>query len=86
MGFSPALAFHEVGRIEQLLKILPDAPAVYGEWKRLVIQHNVLGSKVHDTRLVAVMNIHQVKRLLTFNTSDFARYAIEAIHPASLLI
>ncbi len=72
-------------KIEQFLTVLPDSPAVYAEWKRLVVQHSVLGTKVHDTKLVATMNLHGVRRILTFNTDDFARYDIEAIHPSSLL-
>jgi predicted nucleic acid-binding protein len=40
---------------------------------------------VHDTRLVAAMHIYGVKRILTFNTKDFARFdTIEAIHPLQL--
>jgi predicted nucleic acid-binding protein len=49
------------------------------EWKRLVVQHSVLGSKVHDAKLVATMNVHGIRRILTFNTEDFTRYGIEAI-------
>jgi predicted nucleic acid-binding protein len=42
-------------------------------------------AKVHDTKLVAVMNVHGVRKILTFNTADFTRYEIETLHPASLL-
>jgi predicted nucleic acid-binding protein len=56
------------------------------EWKQLVVRHGVQGSKVHDARLVATMNIHGIRRILTFNTDDFTRYDIDAIHPSSLLI
>jgi hypothetical protein len=31
------------------------------------------------------MSVHNIHRILTFNTSDFARYDLEAIHPSSLL-
>jgi hypothetical protein len=31
------------------------------------------------------MNVHGVRRILTFDIGDFARYDIEAIHPGSLL-
>jgi hypothetical protein len=31
------------------------------------------------------MNVHGVRRILTFNTDDFERYDIEAVNPASLL-
>src|SRR5436190_1727313 len=58
LGFSPTFAMSEVEQIEQVLTLLPDSPAVYPEWKRLVAAYAVGGSKVHDARLVAVMNVH----------------------------
>jgi predicted nucleic acid-binding protein len=67
-----------------VLTLLPDSPAVYEEWKRLVITYAVSGAKVHDARLVAVMNVHGVRQILTFNTSDFARFEIEALHPSAV--
>ena len=85
LGFSVALVWGEIEKIERFLTLLPDSPAVYGEWKRLVVQHGVLGSKVHDAKLVATMNVHGIRRILTFNTEDFTRSDIEAIHPLSLL-
>lgn len=51
-GFSVALTLGEMEKIERFLTVLPDSPAVYAEWKRLVVQHGVLGSKVHDAKLV----------------------------------
>jgi predicted nucleic acid-binding protein len=65
--------------------MLPDSPDVYPEWKRLVVQHAVRGSKVHDAKLVATMNVHGIRQILTFNTGDFARYDVDAIHPSALL-
>jgi predicted nucleic acid-binding protein len=85
LGFSVALALGELEKIERFLTVLPDSPAVYEEWKRLVFRHRVLGTKVHDAKLVATMNVHGVRRILTFNIEDFTRYDIEAIHPVSLL-
>jgi predicted nucleic acid-binding protein len=85
LGFAPAMALAEVEKIERILTRLPDTAAVYAEWKRLVVQHSVIGSKVHDARLVATMNVHGVHRILTFNTDDFTRYGIEVLHPTSLL-
>ncbi|MGA2596236.1 MAG: hypothetical protein ABSH09_04400 [Bryobacteraceae bacterium] len=86
LGFSVALTHGEVEKIERFLTILPDSPAVYVEWKRLVIRHEVLGSEVHDAKLVATMNVQSIRRILTFNTGDFARYDIEAVRPSSLLV
>ncbi|HEY7392059.1 MAG TPA: type II toxin-antitoxin system VapC family toxin [Bryobacteraceae bacterium] len=85
LGFSSVLALEELEKIERFLAVLPDSPAVYAEWKRLVVRHGVLGSKVHDARLVATMNVHGIRRILTFNTADFSRYDIEAVHPSTLM-
>jgi len=82
IGFSPQDALREVAQIERVLTLLPDSPAVYLEWKRLVALHAVSGAKVHDAKLVAAMNVHGVSRILTFNIADFARYDVEAIDPA----
>jgi predicted nucleic acid-binding protein len=81
LGFSVALVMAEIEKIERFLTLLPDSPAVYGEWKRLVVQHGVLGSKVHDAKLVATMNIHGVRRILTVNTGDFLDGAAGPVAP-----
>src|ERR1700733_10001486 len=60
LGFSVELALGELEKIERFLTVLPDSPAIYGEWKRLVVRHSVLGSKVHDAKLVATMNVHGI--------------------------
>ena len=65
LGFPVTLALAELEKIERFLTVLPDSPAVYGEWKCLVVQHSVLGSKVHDAKLVATMKVHSIRRILT---------------------
>jgi hypothetical protein len=35
-------------------------------------------------RLVAAMNAHRVRRILTFNADDFVRYDVEVLHPAAI--
>ncbi len=85
LGFSPAFALGEVRKIEAALTLLPDSPAAYEEWKRLVAAHAVSGVKVHDARLAALMNVHGVRRILTFNTGDFGRFGVEAVHPSSVV-
>jgi predicted nucleic acid-binding protein len=84
LGFSAELALAEVNKFETVLALLPDVPAVYPEWKRLILRHNVLGVKVHDARLVAAMHVHNVRRILTFNVGDFARYGIDVLEPRSV--
>lgn len=84
-GLSPAEANHRAIAIELRLSLLPDTPDVHIEWRKLLVAHGISGVQVHDARLVAAMHVHGVKRILTFNTRDFARFTdIEVIHPADL--
>jgi predicted nucleic acid-binding protein len=71
--------------IERLFILLPDGPAVHLEWRRLVVAHDVRGVQVHDARLVALMRVHRLTRILTFDVADFARYpGISPVHPREL--
>jgi predicted nucleic acid-binding protein len=86
LGFSHEEALQEVASIENLLTLLPDIPAIYPVWKRLVQDHRVQGVKVYDARLVAVMSVYLIDTILTFNIADFKRYGnVSAIPPASML-
>lgn len=84
LGLSIALVAREIEDIDRVMTLLPDTPAIYAEWKRLVTRHEVRGVKVHDARLVAAMNVHGVRRILTFNVADFARFDVEALHPGDV--
>jgi predicted nucleic acid-binding protein len=82
LGFSPAQAEAEVSRIESLLTLMNDTPAIYAEWRRLVVAHAVSGRQVHDARIAAAMRVHGIPHLLTFNGDDFKRYSgITAVVP-----
>jgi predicted nucleic acid-binding protein len=86
LGFSLEQAFREVSNIELLLTMLPEIPAIYTAWKQIVSEHRVQGVKVHDARLVAIMNVYAVESVLTFNDADFKRYSrITSIHPSSIV-
>ena len=64
---------------------LPDSLSVHEQWRKFLVTYGVSGVQVHDARLAAAMRAHDVKRILTFNDRDFARYAdIEAIHPRAV--
>jgi predicted nucleic acid-binding protein len=69
-------------QVEAKFRLLPDGLAVHQEWRRLLVEYRICGVQVHDARLVAAMLVHGVKRILTFNTKDFAHFdGIEAIDP-----
>jgi predicted nucleic acid-binding protein len=84
-GLSPDAANRRAIAVESRLLLLPDSVAVHNEWRRLLVDYRISGVQVHDARLVAAMHVHGVKRILTFNTKDFARFdEIEVIHPIDL--
>ncbi|MGD0548378.1 MAG: type II toxin-antitoxin system VapC family toxin [Terracidiphilus sp.] len=85
-GLSPDEADLRAREVEAWFDLLPDSVAVYNEWRRLLVDYRVSGVQVHDARLVAAMHVHGVKRILTFNTKNFARYdQIEAVHPLQMV-
>jgi predicted nucleic acid-binding protein len=49
-GLTVAKAEREVRVIEAGMSLLPDNQAVYQEWRRIIVQHAVLGVQVHDAR------------------------------------
>jgi len=84
-GLSPTVAAVEIGGVERFFQLAPDTPDIYPEWRRLVVAAGVSGVQVHDARLAAVMRVHGIAHILTFNTPDFARYpGITPVHPATL--
>ena len=84
-GLSPEEADIRVRDVEAKFALLPDSLDVHQDWRKLLVAHRISGVQVHDARLVAAMHVHGVKRILTFNTRDFARFTdIDAVHPADL--
>jgi predicted nucleic acid-binding protein len=78
-GLSLVDAEWELRLIERVFPTARDSPAIYPEWRRLVVAYGVAGAKVHDARLVAAMRTNGIDRILTLNTADFTRYAPEGI-------
>ena len=73
--------------LEEAFSLLPDSADVYREWRQLALEYEVSGVQVHDARLVASMIVHNVTHILTFNVTDFERYADEgivAVDPAAV--
>jgi predicted nucleic acid-binding protein len=86
-GLTAADAELEVQAIEHGMTLLPDNEAVYREWRKIVVQHKILGVQVHDARLAAAMYVHRVTHILTLNVPDFNRFGgLVAIHPRSVEI
>lgn len=75
LELSVADAAKELKRLKRFFTLRPDSPAIYSKWEKLVVQHQVTGKPSHDARLVAAMKAHNLTHILTFNISDFKRFA-----------
>ena len=71
-GWNGERTAREVDDLQKRFPLLADSPEVFTRWLDLVKQLPVTGKRVHDARLVAVLQAHAVENLITFNTSDFA--------------
>jgi predicted nucleic acid-binding protein len=68
--------------IERRMTLLTEDERVYPAWRRLLITCEVHGVQVYDAHLAAVLEVHGVTRLLTFNGADFKRFpSLIAVHP-----
>lgn len=89
LGMTTTQAESELTRVEFLFPLLPDSPAVYPAWRRLVIGAGVSGKPTHDARILAFAQVYGIKRLLTFNVRDFTRYAslapdVQIVDPSAI--
>ena len=73
--------------LERFIDVLKEPETAYSKWKEILVKHQVSGKQVHDARLVALMRAYRIKRSLTFNESDFARYGgVEAVTPQLVMV
>ena len=85
LGMSPLMTASEVRVLRDLFRVLEGKPGIADAWEKLVSGHLVSGKQAHDAHLAAVMNIHGLRRILTFNGADFRRYdSVEVIVPSSI--
>jgi predicted nucleic acid-binding protein len=75
LGLSPEQAQVKSQEFESLFPIVAENPDIYLAWKSLAQATGVIGKQVHDTRLVAVCQVHGLTRILTFNVQHFSRPA-----------
>lgn len=75
----PSLTLAEItANVETFLQeftLVPEDARVVTSLAGLVQAFAVGGKQVHDANIVATMQAHGIRRLLTHNTADFARFA-----------
>ena len=85
-GLSVADAVQDLRYICNSLSCLPEPPDIARRWRDIAEQYGVQGLKAHDARLVALMQAHNITRLVTLDPDDFSRYeGISVLTPASIL-
>ena len=84
-GWPPQDAALQVEQLLDLFPLLEETPAIFQDWLQLVTARSIVGKQVHDARLVAVMQAHDIHNLLTFDVDDFKPYShITLVHPGSV--
>jgi len=85
LGMTKDDAARDLVKMKELFQLLRDERAILREWEQLVVAHDVKGKSGHDARLVAAMNRHGIRALLTSNPAHFTRFRqITVITPDEL--
>ena len=85
LGLTPRDTNQRLNQIDSFATILHDSQATYARWRELLVKHEVKGIQVFDARIAAAVQVHSIKRILTYNPRDFGRYdGIVAIGPADV--
>lgn len=85
LGMDVASAEQELESIRRLFHLLAYPPHVSRMWQRIVVTQKVLARQAHDAHLAAMMHVHSIESILTFNGADFMRFpGITPVNPAQL--
>jgi predicted nucleic acid-binding protein len=83
LGWSTATTAEAIRALRDQFPLLNETPDVLDRWFELVGRFQVAGKHTHDARLAALLLVHGVRQLLTFNTTDFPpSWGVEAMHPS----
>ena len=78
-GLSTEFALKRVHVVERLFDVVTESNASYQVFRRLLADHDIQGTAVHDARLAAVMIHEEIETIVTFNVSDFRRFEPEGV-------
>lgn len=86
LGWNVKKTQSEVTQILAQFPILEDTSDIFKYWLNIVNINQIKGKRVHDARLVAVMLVHKITHLLTFNPQDFKNIPnIIVVHPQDVI-
>jgi predicted nucleic acid-binding protein len=85
IGMSSTKVAAEITALLRLFHLLPYRGDVLQTWRRIVLEYSVLGKQAHDAHIVAMMQVHSIPAILTFNTAHFERFrGITILNPAQV--
>jgi predicted nucleic acid-binding protein len=83
LGWPTATTAEAIRALRDQFPLLNETPDVLDRWFELVGRFQVAGKHTHDAKLAALLLVHGVRQLLTFNTTDFPPgWGVEAMHPS----
>ena len=71
LGLACEDAVANVTNLGRLIVILPELADVVSALSEIVLSSRVSGKRIHDANIVAIMQTHAVRTLVTENTDDF---------------
>ena len=84
LGMTTDQASQWLGFVQRQFSLLFDREDLTIRWHLLVKTLRISGPRSHDARLVAAMQSHGIKGLLTFNGDDFKNLPVTFIDPTSV--
>lgn len=67
-------ALHNVRKFLQAFTLLDENSESVARLQTILKNCSIGGKQIHDANIVAVMQVHGVKRLLTYNLDDFKKF------------
>ena len=71
LGATVQEAISQVAEFERFYRILGDTENAWETWKQVIQETGLVGLRVHDAYIAAVMKEHQIETLMTLNVRDF---------------
>jgi len=87
LGWNIQKTKNEIDGVLDQFPLLEETPQILTNWLQLVSRNGVMGKRTHDARILAVMQVHGVTHLLTFNPDDFTNISsdITIVHPQEII-
>ena len=83
LGMDTPKAAREIAALRNLFLLLSYPIEVVENWQRIVAAQGISGKQTHDAHIVAIMQVHSIASILTFNERHFKRYTgITVLNPA----